>query len=258
MAITGAILFGFLLSLSAAFHYRSIQVSHAKNRYVRQYPGASTIQNSRILRASPGSRDDDDDEVDDGSDDGFVVQEVDNTINTKISTTSQLKLNDAIIKTITTEDLRHVKTSWFTSRIEIIVARNKRLNESATSQGDEDEYPTITQLEKAHRDLYTLLESIDQSIVNDYEIIIASPGLENELKSERDFISFQGFPVIVTTTELYKKKLSFEGTLQEKTSDNITISVKGRIVSIPWSIVGKVELPAPKFEPNDPEIKKLR
>jgi ribosome maturation factor RimP len=162
------------------------------------------------------------------------------------------KYNDIINATLADMGLSTIKIAWYSNRIEITAGK---ANVSST---DEDVCPNADQLEQAHRRLYSIFEADHPSVIENNEILLASPGVQDVLCSPRDFVSFQGFPVIVTTSELFKKKTSFEGTLQVRDEESVVISVKGRIVKIPVGIVSKVELPKAKFEPNDYEIKKLR
>ena len=76
--------------------------------------------------------------------------------------------------------------------------------------------------------------------------------------SDRDYISFRGFPVVVLTTEEFKKTRELRGTLVDRDENHVRISIKGRIVKIPRSICKTVALPSSKFESTDYEMRKLR
>jgi ribosome maturation factor RimP len=83
--------------------------------------------------------------------------------------------------------------------------------------------------------------------------------VRDELRSDRDFASFKGFPVTVTTSEVFRKKTVFEGTLLDRDCEHVRVSTKGRITKIPRALVAGVALPKAKFEPTDLEIRgKLR
>ena len=80
---------------------------------------------------------------------------------------------------------------------------------------------------------------------------VASPGLSDVLESDLDFTAFKGFPVTVTTTEEFKKKTSWEGTLVGRDDESLTINLKGRAQKIPIGIVAEVRMPSAKTEQGD-------
>ena len=80
----------------------------------------------------------------------------------------------------------------------------------------------------------------------------SSPGLATRLESDLDFTAFKGFPVTVTTTEPYKKRTEWEGTLVGRDEEHVTINLKGRPQKIPTALVASVRLPEASTEPGDP------
>lgn len=70
-----------------------------------------------------------------------------------------------------------------------------------------------------------------------YVLEISSPGTEREIKSDREFIAFKGFMV-----KAIAPNEAWIGQLVGRDGENIVISQKGRIVSIPRTKVTKVEL----------------
>jgi hypothetical protein len=44
----------------------------------------------------------------------------------------------------------------------------------------------------------------------------------------------------------------------ERGEDSVVLSIRGRLLKLPRSLVAQVALPKSKFEPNDFEIRKLR
>ena len=222
------------------------------------------ISISQVLRLSRLDDIDNIDDIDSIDDVDSFEQEFtedsshfENSANTRISSEQQQKFTRLINTTLSTHGLGLKKIEWFTDRIEVTTFKliSSTVDDNSTAQED---FPNADMLEGAHKSIYSLLESSDASLVEDYELIVASPGIEDVLKTPRDFITFQGFPVIVSLKQEFRKKLIFEGSLQEKTDEHVIISIKGRILKIPLELVDRVELPKPKFEPNDPEIRKLR
>ena len=80
---------------------------------------------------------------------------------------------------------------------------------------------------------------------------VSSPGLGSQLTSDLDFASFKGFPVVVTTTEPFKKKTQWEGTLIGRDDAHVSINLKGRPQKIPRELVQDVSMPEAKTEPGD-------
>ena len=157
---------------------------------------------------------------------------------------------ESLITKCASKNELYVRTiTWIADRIEVTL--------SANSLDDPNpEGPSIALIDSAHRDLYNELDiSGDElGILEKYEILFASPGVGNILYRDIDFDVFQGFPIIIETTEIYKKKTEFEGTLKERTDEHVLISLKGRIVKLPRNIIKVVKLFESKYEADD-EIK---
>lgn len=77
-------------------------------------------------------------------------------------------------------------------------------------------------------------------------------GANDVLTTEREFKSFKGFDVIVTTCEPFKDKRDpIRGKLVGRDVHETKINVKGRIVRIPNFLVAEVRLPEAKIEQED-------
>lgn len=100
---------------------------------------------------------------------------------------------------------------------------------------------SLDDCEKMSRLLEEILEAKD-IIPEAYSLEISSPGIADVLTTEREFISFQGFPVMVETHTPHKKKTQFEGTLHGRDEDFVYLNCKGRIVKIPRELVQQVTL----------------
>ncbi len=75
-----------------------------------------------------------------------------------------------------------------------------------------------------------------------YVLEISSQGVSDELTSERDFITFKGFPVNVELNQKNSKIKFLNGLLYEKSKDYLAINIKGRIKKIPFDEVLKISL----------------
>lgn len=60
-------------------------------------------------------------------------------------------------------------------------------------------------VKKMSRQLEEILD-VENTLPSTYVLEISSPGIGNNLESDREFVSFKGFPVIVETNTIFKKK----------------------------------------------------
>jgi ribosome maturation factor RimP len=75
-----------------------------------------------------------------------------------------------------------------------------------------------------------------------YVLEISSPGIARQLTTDREFISFKGFPVIVTTSEPYEGHKEWTGQLIRRDEDGVYLNQKGRAIAIPRQMVSRVQL----------------
>ena len=101
-----------------------------------------------------------------------------------------------------------------------------------------------TSLDNCEKMSRQLEETLDQQgvIPSAYNLEISTPGISSVLTSDREFTSFKGFPVIVETNTVYKKKTQWQGTLHGRDEKSVYVNAKGKITSIPRDIIAKVEL----------------
>jgi ribosome maturation factor RimP len=79
-----------------------------------------------------------------------------------------------------------------------------------------------------------------------YVLEISSPGLSRTLTSDREFISFKGFPVIVKTSEPEKGNKEWIGQLISRDETAVYLNQKGRTITIPRPLITQVQLDEPK------------
>jgi ribosome maturation factor RimP len=91
---------------------------------------------------------------------------------------------------------------------------------------------------------HALEAALDESdlIPDAYTLEISSPGISRTLTSDREFVSFKGFPVEVTTTEPHNGHTAWVGNLVRRDDDRIHLSQKGRAIVIPRVLVDRVQL----------------
>jgi ribosome maturation factor RimP len=95
--------------------------------------------------------------------------------------------------------------------------------------------------ERMSRALEAALDAADV-IPDAYVLEISSPGISRSLTTDREFISFKGFPVVVTTSEPYDGQLTWAGQLLRRDEAALYLSQKGRSISIPRHLISKVQL----------------
>ena len=81
-----------------------------------------------------------------------------------------------------------------------------------------------------------------QLIPEAYVLEVSSPGLSDQLTSDRDFAAFKGFPVVVTTTEPVKGRSAWQGQLIHRDEEAVHLSCRGRRVAIPRAAIEEVQL----------------
>ncbi len=79
-----------------------------------------------------------------------------------------------------------------------------------------------------------------------YVLEISSPGLSRMLTSDREFISFKGFPVIVKTSEPENGNKECAGQLIRRDEIAVYLNQKGRTITIPRPLITQVQLDEPK------------
>ena len=134
------------------------------------------------------------------------------------------------------------------------IAQNLGL-EVVTASFHTNQSPPVLRLEVRNTATDTSLDNCEQmsraleaqldetgTMPDAYVLEISSPGLSNVLESDRDFISFKSFAVVVDLTEPHKGKKHWVGTLVGRDDDHVRLSQKGRIVKLPRPLVQQVQL----------------
>ena len=100
---------------------------------------------------------------------------------------------------------------------------------------------SLDDCEKVSRVLETALDE-NELIPGAYVLEVSSPGISRQLSSDRDFIAFKGFAVIVKTYAPYLDKKEWLGQLQGRDEESVYINQKGRRMTIPRALIAKVQL----------------
>lgn len=75
-----------------------------------------------------------------------------------------------------------------------------------------------------------------------YVLEVSSPGTTRQLSSDREFVAFKGFPVLVKTYAPYNGKKEWVGRLNGRDDNQVYLSQKGKVVTIPRDLVANVHL----------------
>lgn len=100
---------------------------------------------------------------------------------------------------------------------------------------------SLDDCERMSRALEAALDASDL-IPDAYVLEVSSPGISRSLTTDREFISFKGFPVEVTTTEPLDGAKAWTGQLIRRDDESVYISQKGRSIAIPRRLISKVFL----------------
>jgi ribosome maturation factor RimP len=100
---------------------------------------------------------------------------------------------------------------------------------------------SLDDCERMSRALEGQLDATD-IIPDTYVLEISSPGISRQLTTDREFISFKGFAVIVMTSEPYEGHKEWRGKLIGRDETGVSLNQKGRAITIPRQLVTRVQL----------------
>jgi ribosome maturation factor RimP len=125
--------------------------------------------------------------------------------------------------------------------VEIVFQTNKRPPVLRVDIRNPDSDTGLEDCEKMSRALETALDG-QEIIPGTYVLEISSPGISRQLTTDREFSSFKGFAVIVTTREETGEKKEWRGKLRGRDGTAIYLNQKGRAISLERSSVVGVRL----------------
>ncbi len=101
-----------------------------------------------------------------------------------------------------------------------------------------------TGLGDCERMSHALEAALDEAnlIPDPYVLEVSSPGISRSLTTDREFISFKGFAVIVSTSEPYEGQKAWAGNLVRRDQEAVYLNQKGRAIAIPRLLVSQVQL----------------
>jgi ribosome maturation factor RimP len=103
---------------------------------------------------------------------------------------------------------------------------------------------TDTSLDDCERMSHALEMALDAVDImpEGYVLEVSSPGVSDVLNSDRDFRSFRGFPVLVTTQQPFQGRTQWIGNLIDRDEETVRVTQRGRVIAIPRKIVVQVQL----------------
>jgi ribosome maturation factor RimP len=91
------------------------------------------------------------------------------------------------------------------------------------------------------RALEALLDA-GEIIPDAYVLEVSSPGISRQLVTDREFISFKGFPVVISTSPPYEQQQEWIGLLVRRDETTVYLNQKGRVIKIPRDLITKVQI----------------
>jgi ribosome maturation factor RimP len=99
----------------------------------------------------------------------------------------------------------------------------------------------LNDCERMSRALEASLDGSD-IIPDAYVLEVSSPGISRQLTTDREYLSFKGFPVIVFTSQPYDGQQEWIGQLIRRDEISVYLNLKGRVVEIPRTLISRVQL----------------
>lgn len=99
----------------------------------------------------------------------------------------------------------------------------------------------LADCERMSQALEAVLDATDV-IPTAYVLEVSSPGISTLLTRDRDFVAFQGFMVEVRLSEPHRGKQTWIGQLVRRDEVSLTLSQKGKAISLPRDLIQEVHL----------------
>ena len=95
--------------------------------------------------------------------------------------------------------------------------------------------------ERMSRALEAKLDEVNV-IPDAYVLEVSSPGISRQLTTDREFISFKGFAVIVNTSVPYEGQQEWTGKLIRRDDTAVYLNQKSRVFTIPRALITRTQL----------------
>lgn len=100
---------------------------------------------------------------------------------------------------------------------------------------------SLDDCERMSRALEATLDAVDV-IPDTYVLEVSSPGISRILSTDREFVSFKGFAVLITTSEPYEGQKEWIGQLIRRDETAVYLNQRGRAIAIPRDLVSRVQM----------------
>ena len=103
---------------------------------------------------------------------------------------------------------------------------------------------TDTSLNDCERMSRNLEASLDAALVipDAYVLEVSSPGISQQLQTDREYLTFKGFPIKVYTSSPHQGQSELNGKLVRRDEKSVYLNKKGRVIEIPRSNITSVLL----------------
>jgi ribosome maturation factor RimP len=125
--------------------------------------------------------------------------------------------------------------------VEVVFQTNKKPPVLRVDIRNLNQDTSLNDCEQMSRSLEAALDATE-TIPGSYVLEISSPGISRQLNTDREFIAFKGFGVIVNTYAPIENQKEWRGQLQGRDNNAVYINRKGRAITIPRQLIAKVQL----------------
>ncbi len=125
--------------------------------------------------------------------------------------------------------------------VEVVFQTNKRPPVLRVDIRNVNDSTSLDDCENMSRALEEKLDA-QEIIPGAYVLEVSSPGISRQLNTEREFIAFKGFNVIIKTYSPYENKKEWRGKLLRRDIEAVYINQKGKAIAIPRDVIAKVQL----------------
>lgn len=100
---------------------------------------------------------------------------------------------------------------------------------------------TVEDCQNISRQIEDMIE-IDELVSSAYILEVSSPGLDRPLKSEKDFLRYQGRKVAVNTFRAIENRKHFSGIIKSCVDEELCLEEQGKFINISLDNIAKAKL----------------
>lgn len=97
---------------------------------------------------------------------------------------------------------------------------------------------TVEECARVNRAVGEMLDAKD-IFAQPYTLEVSSPGIDRNLKTERDFRSRVGKPVKFFLSQPVEGKIEWDGTVRTVDATSVVIDARGRTLAVPLAVINK-------------------